>query len=219
MPDSATELLADACGANDERRHEARLQLQELSAVDAPMCGELLAAIDSAHDRRRFWAIAGLQALVRAGALGGQAARVARRLTAVATADPAFGVRQAALVTLARMPAHLDISLPIVVTCLRTDPDSHVRAEAARALCVLGTAVAGAAGDLVIALRDGDEDVRYAAAIALKFVPVAPDSDDARAIRTAAIDHPDAAVRSQLAVVVGYLDRGDSSSWSGGPST
>ncbi len=201
MRKSAIQWLDDLRDPDKRVAHRATLKLGGLGAADAWMVPQLVAAISEGDERRRFWAITGLWCLARKRALGITADDVCRRLIEVARTDSAFGIRQAALMVLARCPAQAETVVPAIVDVVRADADTLVREEGIRALTTLRRAAASAAGFLVSALNDRDASVACHAAIALKFVPVKEPSL-VRAVIRASKAHPDPAVRSQLEAAV-----------------
>lgn len=189
----------------DERAsHRAVLKLGGLQPKDAWMVPDLVTALDDRDTHRRFWALIALSCLARTSSLDAHAAAVAARVAALARSDRTFGNRQAALSVLEKCPSQAEVTLPIIVRLARDDRNRFVRADALQALGALGQQASSAASVLVTALGDRDSGVRWAAAIALKRVPVATASD-VTAIRRAASEHPDRPVRDQLAVVVRLL--------------
>jgi HEAT repeat protein len=134
---------------------------------------------------------------------------VVAALIDVARHDLAFGNRQAAVGALGLCTTEAPIAARALLEVLRLDESACVRADAARALSGLPRAsTTAAAPALLAALQDEDEEVRSAAAIALKFVPLpAPTNRVGKAILEAAKRHPNEDVRSQLDVVVKRLAR------------
>ncbi len=206
MRKSAIQWLDDLRAPNKRVAHRATLKLGGLGTADAWMAAQLVAAIDEGDEHRRFWAIIGLSCLARKRALGITADDVCRRLIAVARTDRAFGIRQAALMVLARCPKQGETVVPAIVGVVRNDADTLVREEGIRALTTLRRAAASAAEFLISALNDRDASVACHAAIALKFVPLKEPSL-VRAVIRASKTHPDPAVRSQLEAAVRILRR------------
>jgi hypothetical protein len=201
MDKSAIQWLDDLGNLNERIAHDARLRLGGLTVVDSWMAPQLLATLDDVDERRRFWSIVGLSCLARNNALGAEAADVCRGLIDVATSDPAFGNRQAALIALGHCPAYADVSVPAIVGIGRAEGHALVRAEAIRTLTALGPAAASAAAFLISALDDRDRSIAWQASLALKFVPFS-DPMHVHAVIDAAEAHRDPSVRSQLEAAV-----------------
>lgn len=201
MSKSATQWLEDVDSTNARLAHDARLRLGGLGPADGWMAVQLAAGVDVGDQRRRFWSIIGLSSLARSNALGAEARTICWRLISVATSDPTFGNRQAALQALGRFPAHADVIVPAIERVVRCDRSAAVRVEGIRALCALGAAAASAAWLLVAVLDDLDASVARHAAIALKFVAVG-EPEHVRAIIAAAVAHRDPDVRSQLQAAI-----------------
>ncbi len=204
MRKTVTQWLDQLRSPDERAAQRAVLKLGGLEPTDAWMVPDLMTALDDRDPKRRFWALTALGCLARTRSLGNHAAVVTARVTTQARADRAFGNRQAALVVLAMCPRQTKITLPTIVHLAQADRNALVRAEAVRALGTLGRKAASAASMLVSALGDPDDGVRWAASIALKFVPIST-SSDAIAIRRTASEHPDESVRDQLSVVLSRL--------------
>ena len=204
---SATAWLDQLASENESLAHRARLKLGGLHAEDAWMIDDLLLALESRERTKRFWALTGMAGLARRGALGKRAASAVQALVVVARTDKAFGNRQSAIGALGRCKAQAKTGVPVLLAALASDRSEFVRAEAARALVALGRAATDAAAPaLVSALRDKAQDVAWAAAVALKFVPL-PASTHAAIRRAATAAHVDGALRGQLDVSVERIAR------------
>lgn len=153
--------LFEALGGLDgDRRWAAAELITTCARVDADrVVAALLAAVGDAVAERRKMALY----VLRDVAPGRPEVRDA---TTRALADPAVGVRFAALAALVRLEPLPADACDLVLTCARTDPDAGLRRAALTALGEIGRGLDAVEREVVAAESSDDPATRRAAAIA-----------------------------------------------------
>ena len=114
-------------GSDEKLRHDAKLLLGGLTPEDPVPPEPLIARLTDRDPRTVFWAVVGLTCLRP------RATAAVSGLAHLATADPAFGTRQAAIGALVRVAPRDPVAKRAILNGL-VDDSFWVRAEALRAL-------------------------------------------------------------------------------------
>jgi hypothetical protein len=153
--------LVEALGAHDGDQRWAAAELLTIAARVHPelVLAAVLAAADDARAERRKMALY----VLRDVAPGDPAAH---RATTRGLADPAVGVRFAALAALVRLAPLPPDACTRVLALARTDPDAGLRRAALTTLGAIGRGVSDVEGEVAAASTSDDPATRRAAAIA-----------------------------------------------------